>query len=72
LWKSWTSESLDDALRRLKSRLDIPADKPSEHDAFLSDLLRQRLVWQDGQYIWPPGVRSALIYWDVVMEKADK
>ncbi|MBN1318024.1 MAG: class I SAM-dependent methyltransferase [Anaerolineales bacterium] len=65
LWKSWTNDSIEDAMERLKSRLDLPVDGPNVHDAFLYDLLQERLAWQDGQFIWPSGVRSALIYWDV-------
>ena len=37
----------------------------SEHDRFLEGLLRRRLACQDGQYVWPPAVRSMLVYWDV-------
>lgn len=66
LWKSWTDDSLEAALVRLKSRMDLPVDGPSDHDLFLYDLLKERLTRLDGQYVWPSGVRSALIYWDVV------
>jgi hypothetical protein len=45
-------------------RLDLSEGEHSEHDAFLRDLLRRRLTQQEGHYAWPPGVRSALVYWE--------
>jgi hypothetical protein len=35
------------------------------HDAFLRDLLARHLTEIDGQWVWPRGTRSALVYWDV-------
>jgi len=64
LWDSRTSDSLEEALADLKRRLGLQEAEHSEHDAFLADLLRRRLLWQDGRYAWPRGVRSALVYWD--------
>jgi len=49
LWKPRTSSSLEEALSNMH----------------LMDLLQRRLVWKDGRYVWPPEVRSALIYWQV-------
>jgi 2-polyprenyl-3-methyl-5-hydroxy-6-metoxy-1,4-benzoquinol methylase len=63
LWKPRTSPSLEDALRDMKRFMDL--DETGEHDAYLMDLLRRRLVWKDGKYVWPPEVRSALVYWEV-------
>jgi hypothetical protein len=37
----------------------------SGHDVFLQDLLRRNLTLKDGKYLWPRGIRSALVYWDV-------
>ena len=37
----------------------------TRYDAFLLELLRQRLTCQDGLYVWPREVRSALVYWSV-------
>lgn len=65
LWDERTSDSLKDALADVKRRLGLSAVEPCEHDAFLQDLLGRRLTWQDGRYVWPPGVRTALVYWDV-------
>jgi SAM-dependent methyltransferase len=62
-WKAWTSDSLEDALAKIKGRFSL--DDVSPHDDFLTDLLRQRLTYVDGRYVWPDGVRTALIYWKV-------
>lgn len=62
LWKSRTSGSLEEALRSMKRFLGLNAI--SEHDAYLLDLLKRRLSLKNGRYIWPPEVRSALVYWE--------
>jgi hypothetical protein len=64
LWDAWTHDSLEEALTDAKRRLDLSEGEHSEHDAFLRDLLRRRLTQQEGHYVWPPGVRSALVYWE--------
>jgi 2-polyprenyl-3-methyl-5-hydroxy-6-metoxy-1,4-benzoquinol methylase len=63
LWEPRTSASLEDALSSLKRHFGLNGN--GEHDAYLMDLLRRRLVWQDGRYVWPREVRSALVYWQV-------
>jgi 2-polyprenyl-3-methyl-5-hydroxy-6-metoxy-1,4-benzoquinol methylase len=63
LWKSRTSSSLQEALADLRRFLAL--DEPSEHDAYLMDLLRRTLTRHEGRYVWPPEVRSALVYWQV-------
>ncbi len=63
LWQPWTSPNLEEALRDVKRRFGLPTH--SEHDGWLTDLLRDNLTLQDGTYVWPRGVRSALVYWDV-------
>ena len=67
LWEPWSSPSLEAALADLKRRFDLGAH--SEHDAFLADLVRRHLTPEDGRYLWPRGVRSALVYWDVNREQ---
>lgn len=64
LWDPWTSPSLEAALAKAKSRLGLGAG-PTEHDAYLLDLLSRRLTAHDGKYVWPKGIHSALVYWDV-------
>ena len=63
LWSPWTSESLEEAVADIKRRLDV--GETSGHDAFLWDLVERRLTPSEDGYTWPPGVRSALVYWDV-------
>jgi len=62
LWDPWTSSSLEEALAEVKRRLNLP--QKSEHDGFLRKLLGRNLSVRNGRYIWPRGVRSALIYWN--------
>ncbi|MBC7234274.1 MAG: class I SAM-dependent methyltransferase [Chloroflexi bacterium] len=61
-WGSQSHETLEEALEEIKNKLGLGG--PSEHDDYLCGLLRERLTYQDGRYIWPPSVRSALVYWE--------
>lgn len=63
LWTPWKNASIEEALAEVKHRLGLGPS--GEHDEFMIDLLRRRLILEDGQYVWPRSVRSALIYWDV-------
>jgi SAM-dependent methyltransferase len=63
LWKPRTSSSLEEA--GIDMRRFLGLDDSGEHDAYLMELLRRRLTWENGKYIWPPEVRSALVYWNV-------
>lgn len=63
LWDPWTNESIEEALADVKRKLGLVYE--NAHDAFLHDLLERRLVCEEGKYVWPRGVRSALVYWDV-------
>jgi SAM-dependent methyltransferase len=63
LWDPWTSPSLEEALAEAKRRLRLP--EKSEYDEYLRDLLEQNLVPDAGKLVWPKGIRSALVYWDV-------
>ena len=60
-WPPWTSASYEDALAEIKRRFAL--ESPSDHDAFLLDLLKSRLTVRDEKYVWPQEVRSALVYW---------
>jgi len=64
LWDPWTSASLEDALAEIKTKLGL-GGAPSEHDEFLTDLVRRSLTPQADHYVWPRGVRSALVYWSL-------
>jgi SAM-dependent methyltransferase len=61
-WEPWAHESLAAALDEVKRRLGL--SDSSEHDGFLYELLARRLSLSGDRYVWPPAVRSALIYWD--------
>lgn len=63
LWEPWTNESIEEALADVKRKLGLPEE--SVHDGFIHELLKRRLVPENGRYVWPRGVRSALVYWDV-------
>lgn len=66
LWGPWISTDLDDALFEIKRRLGVIQSR--EHDEFLMDLLTRRLTYSKGVYIWPRGMRTALIFWQVQSE----
>ena len=60
LWDSRTSESLEEAWSDVKRHLGLNGN--SEYNEYLMGLLRRRLTWQDGQYVWPREARSARVY----------
>jgi len=62
-WYSTKSESFYEAFTNLKIRLGLHAS--STYDDYLQDLLRRKLVEQEGYYYWQGGYQSALMYWDV-------
>ena len=59
-WPPRTSSSLEEAVGEVKRRLALTT---SEHDEYLQELLSCRLTPLAGQYIWPPDVRSVMVYW---------
>jgi 2-polyprenyl-3-methyl-5-hydroxy-6-metoxy-1,4-benzoquinol methylase len=61
-WEPRTSASPEEAVAEVKRRFGLPSH--SEHDGFLQNLIESRLTFQEGKYVWPREVRSALIYWD--------
>jgi hypothetical protein len=46
----------------MKSRLGL--FESGEWDKKLRDLLEKNLTLQNGEYIWPTAMRTALLYWD--------
>lgn len=54
-------DSEEDALHEIKERMGLLAT--DEHDDYLRDLLKRRLIKHDDQFVWPGSRRSALIYW---------
>jgi 2-polyprenyl-3-methyl-5-hydroxy-6-metoxy-1,4-benzoquinol methylase len=62
-WKPRTSSSLEEALTGLKRYLGL--NESDKYDDYLMELLQRRLTWKGNKYVWPPDVRSALVYWKV-------
>ena len=62
LWDPWTSRNMEEAFSEAKRRLHL--SETSEYDNYLADLLGRHLTLQNGRYVWPRGMRSALVYWD--------
>jgi len=62
-WEPWAHASLEEACVEIKLRLRL--GERTEHDEFLRDLLRRRLKFQDGKFVWSPSMRTALIFWRV-------
>ena len=62
-WRVWENDSLEDALALVKRRLGL-VNNPA-FDAAIYKRLSEQLVFSEGKYIWPQGIRSALIYWNV-------
>jgi SAM-dependent methyltransferase len=60
--RSWVDPTLDDALQRAKRNLRLSDD--SSYDKDFEDILSQRLNFRDGEYHWPDGMRSALVWWE--------
>lgn len=60
-WKTWSHGSLEEAFLEVKGRLGILEDP--RHDTFIREVLARRLRFEKGRYLWPSGVRSALVYW---------
>jgi len=66
LWNPWTNQSLEEATGDVKRRMGL--DEVSEYDDFLNELLKNRLIKEENHYVWPRGVRSVLVYWDLKEE----
>ncbi len=62
LWEPWKHANLEEALADVKRRFGL--EKDDRHDGYLAELLQQHLAYQDGCYVWPRGVRSALVHWE--------
>jgi hypothetical protein len=62
LWKPRVSATLEDALKDMKRFLGL--DEVTEYEEYLKDLLKRRLKPENGLYVWPREVRSALVYWN--------
>lgn len=62
LWKPWKHPSLELALEEMKSRLGLFENMV--YDEELMNLLKKNLRYENGEYIWPGSIRTALLFWD--------
>jgi hypothetical protein len=60
--RCWHNGSLDDAFERARRHLRLGDDT---HDTLVRHTLERRLIFRDGEYWWPDGMRSALVWWRV-------
>jgi hypothetical protein len=58
---NWVNETFDEAFVRAKRHLQL--ENSSAHDILIHETLEKRLKHIDGSYIWPDGMRSALLWW---------
>jgi SAM-dependent methyltransferase len=56
----WHNATLEDALARAKRHLHLDG---TQYDDMILEALRRRLVMKDGEYYWPDGMHSALVWW---------
>jgi SAM-dependent methyltransferase len=59
--RCWTDDSLDDALRRARRHLRL--EDSTAYDELIRETLSRRLRLRNGQYHWPDGMRSAMMWW---------
>jgi len=57
----WTSPDIDAALARAKRHLYLGTN--TQYDELIRHTLDRRLAYRNGCYLWPDGMRSALIWW---------
>ena len=57
----WTDETFDGAMGRAKRHLRL--GESTAYDDTIRSVLNQRLTARDGQWVWPDGMRSALVWW---------
>lgn len=61
-WPGWNNDSLEAALFEMKNRLGVR--DTFEHDTWMKALLEEHLIIEEDKVTWPPGNRSALVYWE--------
>jgi FkbM family methyltransferase len=57
----WTNNTLEEAFTRAKRHLRL--DSNNDYDRLIQDVLEKRLTPSETGYVWPDGMRSALLYW---------
>ena len=60
--RPWTDATFDEAVARAKRHLRLGGS--TAHDEAIREALRSGLELRDGRYLWPDGMRSALVWWE--------
>lgn len=60
--RTWANDSLEDALERARRHLRLGYS--TAYDDMIRRTLARCLTFKDGQYHWPDGMRSALVWWE--------
>ncbi|MFC1978317.1 class I SAM-dependent methyltransferase [Chloroflexota bacterium] len=57
----WVDSTFEEAFARAKRHLHL--ESSAAHDELIRDVLARRLTHLNNSYIWPDGMRSALLWW---------
>ena len=57
----WVDSTLEQAFDRAKRRLYL--ESTNSYDDLIKETLAKRLTRTDNRYLWPDGMRSALLWW---------
>jgi SAM-dependent methyltransferase len=63
----WTSADKESAVDMARRHLYL--GDSDDYNGLIRETLEKRLVLKDGAYLWPDGMRSALIWWDIRLEE---
>jgi 2-polyprenyl-3-methyl-5-hydroxy-6-metoxy-1,4-benzoquinol methylase len=59
---NWTNDTIEEAFLRAKRHLSVEA--ANTYDNLIRKTLEKRLTFSGNRYIWPDGMRSALLWWE--------
>jgi hypothetical protein len=57
----WSDNTFEEAFTRARRHLRLQSS--TTHDKLIRDTLTRRLTIENNKYIWPDGMRSALLWW---------
>jgi 2-polyprenyl-3-methyl-5-hydroxy-6-metoxy-1,4-benzoquinol methylase len=60
--RHWVNNTLEEAILRAKRHLHL--ESTNTHDGLIRDTLYKRLTLSNDGYVWPDGMRSALLWWN--------
>ena len=61
----WVNNTLEEAFIRAKKHLHL--ESIGAYDGLIRDTLSKRLIISNNCYVWPDGMRSALLWWSPSM-----